>query len=282
MSRLETILNALKRFYGALPPPPRDPFTLFVWEVLSVHSTPRKRDAALAALKRIRALTPDAMWRAPQKKLEQSVALAGPYTENRLQALRTGVDLFRRSPRLPAVIRGPLPAARRALKPFPQLGETGAHRMLLFAADHPILPVDARVSRVGRRLGYGEREPRFQEAGPVGIGRRWRRSCPPSVDAFRRAFLYLSHHGGATCTKATRTVGVPSAARLSGGTKTVAPLLIVVAEWLWVDGRLQSHSALAVTPSAVSDLLLRSVLTCSQDLLASAPRRLVQLIGRMA
>ena len=29
--------------------PPRDPFTLFVWEVLSVHSTPRKRDAALAA-----------------------------------------------------------------------------------------------------------------------------------------------------------------------------------------------------------------------------------------
>ena len=28
--------------------------------------------------------------------------------------------------------------------------------MLLFAADHAILPVDARVNRVGRRLGYGE------------------------------------------------------------------------------------------------------------------------------
>ena len=28
--------SALQRFYGALPPPPRDPFTLFVWEVLSV------------------------------------------------------------------------------------------------------------------------------------------------------------------------------------------------------------------------------------------------------
>ena len=38
--------------------PPRDPFTLFVWEVLSGHSTPRKRDAALASLKRARALTP--------------------------------------------------------------------------------------------------------------------------------------------------------------------------------------------------------------------------------
>jgi hypothetical protein len=74
VSRLEALLNALQKFYGALPPPPRDPFTLFVWEVLSVHSTPRKRDAALAALKRIPALTPDAMRRAPQKKLEQSPA----------------------------------------------------------------------------------------------------------------------------------------------------------------------------------------------------------------
>src|SRR5213078_1759780 len=156
MSRLDTLIDALQKFYGALPSPPRDPFGLFVWEVLSVHSTPRKRDAALGALKRIRALTPDAMWRAPQKKLAESVALTGPYLENRLRALRIGVDLFRRSPTLPAIIKGPLPAARRALKPLPQLGETGAHRMLLFAADHAILPVDARVSRVGRRLGYGQ------------------------------------------------------------------------------------------------------------------------------
>src|SRR5437867_12918679 len=123
MSRLDTLIDALQKFYGALPSPPRDPFGLFVWEVLSVHSTPRKRDAALGALRRIRALTPDAMWRAPQKKLEESVALAGPYSEQRLRALRTGVDLFRRSPSLPAVIRGPLAAARRALKPLPQLGE---------------------------------------------------------------------------------------------------------------------------------------------------------------
>src|SRR6476661_8643024 len=104
--KLERMLGHLQKFYGALPRPPRDPFTLFVWEVLSVHSTPRKRDAALTALKRIPALTPDAMWRAPKKKLDESVGLAGPYREQRLQALRTGVELFRRSPNLPATIRG--------------------------------------------------------------------------------------------------------------------------------------------------------------------------------
>jgi len=200
VSRLEGLLNALQRFYGALPTPPRDPFTLFVWEVLSVHSTPRKRDAAMAALKRIRALTPDAMWRAPQKKLDQSVRLAGPYAENRLQALRTGVDLFRRSPNLPAIIRGPLPAARRALKPLPQLGEAGAHRVLLFAADHPVLPVDARVNRVGRRLGYGDGGGEFRKQARS-VQDALTRELPASVDAYRRAFLFLSHHGGATCTE---------------------------------------------------------------------------------
>ena len=206
------MLNALQKFYGVLPPPPRDPFTLFVWEVLSVHSTPRKRDAALAALKRIRALTPDAMWRAPQKKLEESVALAGPYLEKRLQALRTGVDLFRRSPNLPKMIRGPLPAARRALKPLPQLGETGAHRMLLFAADQAILPVDARVSRVGAAARVRRGGRRLQEAGALGPGRAARASCRASADAYRRAFLYLSHHGGATCTESRPALRGVSAA----------------------------------------------------------------------
>jgi endonuclease III len=195
------MLDRLQTFYGALPMPPRDPFTLFVWEVLSVHSTPRKRDAALAALRRIPALTPDSMWKAPQKKLEESARIAGPYAEQRLKALRTGVDVFRRTPKLPAVIRGPLPAARRALKGLPQMGEGGAYRMLLFAASHPVLPVDARVSRVARRLGFGEQLSDFTKTARsvrAAVGAR----LPPTPAAFQRAFVYLAHHGGATCTEA--------------------------------------------------------------------------------
>jgi endonuclease-3 len=201
VSRLERLLGELAPFYGRLAAPPADPFTLFVWEVLSAHSTPRKRDAALGALKRARALTPDAMSRVAQKKLEESVALAGPYLEQRLRALRIGVDVFRRTPDLPAVIRGPLAPARRALKGLPQMGDGGAYRMLLFAAGHPVLPVDARVSRVARRLGYGE--------GPGGFAKTARAiraavsgELPASSDAYRRAFTYLNHHGAATCTDA--------------------------------------------------------------------------------
>jgi endonuclease-3 len=200
MSRLTSMLEALRTFYGALPSPPREPFALFVWEALSVHSTPRKRDAALAALKRIRALTPDAMWRAPQQKLEESVALAGPYVEQRLRALRTGTERCRRQPDLLNVIRGPLPAARRALKGLPQMGEGGAYRMLLFAADHAVMPVDARVSRVGRRLGYGESMADFSKTARS-VREALSADLPSDLESYRAAFLYLSHHGGATCTE---------------------------------------------------------------------------------
>lgn len=194
------LVDRLRDFYGTLPAPPSDPFTLFVWEVLSAHSNPLKRDAALAALRRRRALTPDAMWRAPQKALEEAVALAGPYLEQRVKALKTGVDIFRRTPALPAIIRGPIAPARRALKGLPQMGEGGAYRMLLFAADHPVLPVDARVSRVARRLGYGEAHQEFAKTARS-IREAVAAQMPDDAAAYKRVFLYLHHHGAATCTE---------------------------------------------------------------------------------
>ena len=200
-SRLERLIDALKGFYGALPAPPSDPFQLFVWEVLSVHSTPHKRDAAMAALKRNRALTPDAMWKVAQKKLEDSLRLAGPYLEQRVNALRTGVDIFRRAPTLPKVIRGPLPAARKALKGMPQMGEGGAYRMLLFTADHPVMPVDARVNRVACRLGYGPKQSTFSKTARA-VREAVAAELPNTLAAYRRTYIYLDHHGAATCTEA--------------------------------------------------------------------------------
>lgn len=200
MSRLERLIDRLNAFYGTLPTPPSDPFQLFVWEMLSVHASPHKRDAAMAALKRNRALTPDAMWKAAHKKLEDSVRLAGPYLEQRLATLRTGVDIFRRSPNLPKTIRGPLPAARKALKDLPRMGEGGAYRMLLFAADHNVMPVDARVSRVASRLGYGERQPSFSKTARS-IREAVASELPANLDVYRRTYLYFDHHGAATCTE---------------------------------------------------------------------------------
>ena len=200
MSRLERLVGQLREFYGLLPTPPSDPFQLFVWEILSHQSTPQQRNSAITSLKRNLALTPDSMSKVAPKKLEESVKLAGPYGEQRLHALRTGVDIFRRTPKLPSIIRGPITSARRALKGLPQMGEGGAYRMLLFAADQPVLPVDARVSRVARRLGYGDTQGDFAKTARS-VRDAVSNELPPDIEAYQRAFLYLSHHGAATCTE---------------------------------------------------------------------------------
>ena len=199
MTRLESVIEALREFYGPLPMPPRDPFGCFVWEVLSVHSTPWKRDAAFSALKRIPALTPDAMARAPQKKLEDSVALAGPYLEQRLQALKTGIGRFRRSPALPVAIRAPLRRARRALAGLPQMNDGGAHRMLLFGGGHAIFAIDATITRVVHRLTCGDQRRALPSDARV-MRKALAGELHGDVDALCRAVVYLSHHGAATCT----------------------------------------------------------------------------------
>jgi endonuclease III len=209
---LSGVVEALRQFYGRLAEPPRDPFAYFVWEVLSAESVPAKRDAAFTALKKIPALTPDAIRRAPPARLEAAIALAGPYREQRLQALRGGVDSFRRTPTLAAVIRGPLPAARRALRAFPHLGEPGARRMLLFAASRRVLPVDARIARVAARLGFGAiTQDLTRQARSV--QRRLTRELPSDLDRLREMVLYLSHHGSITCAERDPHCGICPLAR---------------------------------------------------------------------
>jgi endonuclease III len=217
--RLRTQVVELQRFYGILPMPPGDPFTLFAWEVLALKTLPAGRDAALAALRRAHILTPDAVVRAPRAALEAAVAAAGPSRELRLDALRVGAEIFRRNRTLPAVIRGPLSGARRSLRLLRQLDAAGAHRMLLFAGEHAIVPADPRVLRVAARLGYlsVEKQPvrraRRQLAALLGADR----------DVLRHAAVYLSHHGALTCTErephcrvCPLAVECPSAPQASG------------------------------------------------------------------
>ena len=183
-SRIERIVGELKAFYGLLPTPPSDAFMLFVWDVLSFQAPPLKRDAAFGALKRNPSLTPDSMEKVAPKKLEQSVALCGSYSEQRIRALKAGIHVFQRNPELSATIRGPLAEAQEALSTLPHMGEGGADRMLLFAGDRLVFPMDAGVWRLVRRLGYDDVPDR---------------ELPETLDAYRHASMYLSHHAAATC-----------------------------------------------------------------------------------
>jgi endonuclease III len=200
-SRLTTAdwLPRLERFYGHLPSPPSDAFAFYVWEVLSVHAMPARRDAAMTALRKIPALTPDAMAKAAPKKLEDAVTLAGPYREERLRALRAGIDAFRRNRSLGSDLRGPLHAASIAVASVPHLTAAGGERMLLFAGHHPIVPGDPAHARVVIRLGLGQASDESTRARAAldefGAG------LATDIDVIRRAAVYFVHHGWTTCTE---------------------------------------------------------------------------------
>jgi endonuclease III len=203
VTRLEQLIAKLRKHYGPVAEPPSDAFVLLVWEALSWHSTPEKRDAALKALERLRALTPDAMGRAPRAKLDAIVAAAGPYALQRLQALRRVVETFRERPNLPAVLKGPMPTALKSLKGLTQMGgDSGAYRMLLFAGDHPVLPVNAAVERTARRLGYGAGSARDFRQSAKNVRDAVARELPATSAAHRTAYVYLAHHGVTICKQA--------------------------------------------------------------------------------
>lgn len=207
---LRFIVAGLKRFYGPLQPPPRDPFALYVWEILSSRTTPSRRDAAFAALRRIPALTPDAVKRAPRAKLEAAVALAGALSDQRLEAMLRAAESLRRAPDLRDRLRGSMLGVRRALRELPQVGDGWAQRMLMGLAPRAIVPRDAGVARVLNRVGLlgqspdVEEDARAVEVLPVSVTRSAARALgmafSPSADLLRDAFFHIAHHATVSCT----------------------------------------------------------------------------------
>ena len=89
-------LEALRAFYGPLPAPPGDVFACAVWELLSAHAFPVRRDQAWQALRRLPALTPDSLFRTSTKTLQEAVGLAGGSADERVDRLRAVAGEIRR------------------------------------------------------------------------------------------------------------------------------------------------------------------------------------------
>jgi endonuclease III len=199
---LASTLDDLKRFYGPQPEAPHDAFAFYVWHVLGQRTTPARRDAALAALKRIPALTPDSVWRAARAKLHDAVAHAGPPDE-RLHALMAGVEVFRHDRELDDRLRGPMLSARRATQRLERpLGQVGAQWLLLAAGRHPVLPRDRGLGRIAIRLGVVPPAAADAPGAQMRAVRAVAAMLPRDAPLLEMAMLYLSHHANVTCTAA--------------------------------------------------------------------------------
>ncbi len=193
------MIRTLREFYGLQPTPPSDLFHFLLSEVLSEHALPARRDLAWQALRRIPALTPDAVSRAPAKELLEAIGIAGPRRDDKLERIRVIVGEFKRHrDQLSGnsfTSAGALQAARALRRLEHAVPAVGA-RAMLFAGGRIVLPVDDDVHRVVSRL-MGD--PTNRRRGTV---RRWlAEKVPTDAASYREAIIYLRHHAQHTCLK---------------------------------------------------------------------------------
>jgi endonuclease III len=202
---MREVLAALGEFYGPLAAPPHDLFGFVVWEVLSARTQPSRRDLAWLALKRLPALTPDAMFRASKTDLQGALAML-PGREERIDGLRAASGHLRRHRDLGRVVTGPLRRAVRGLAEVPAITDAARLRALLFVGGHPVAPADEDVTRVLARLH------RLHDPRPSAVRRaaraRLAADCDRQIEILRLAAVVLAHHAGHACAETGPHCGV--------------------------------------------------------------------------
>ena len=202
-------IQRLREFYGLLPTPPADLFQFFLWEILSRDAIPARRDLAWLALKRIPALTPDAIARTKAGDLLDAIGQAGPYRDDRLDVMRAVVGEFKRhrdEMRDADDTSAGLRRAARPLKRLTPLDVSVRRRALLFAAGFMVMPVDDEIARVVNRLSGAEAivpagtERPHDRRRAQRAARRWLVDrLPRQIETYQATALYLRHHAQHTC-----------------------------------------------------------------------------------
>lgn len=192
-------IRRLREHYGRPErPPTADPFELILLENAAYLASPAKRRDAFAALKETVGTSPAALLKAARPALER-VTARGILKETfaaklrecaRIAAEDLGGDLG-------AIVRGPLDAAKRALRRFPGIGEPGAEKVLLFAGRHALLAPDSNALRVLVRVGHVREDESYSKT--YAAARFAADGLPQTVAAFQEAHLLLQQHGRTLC-----------------------------------------------------------------------------------
>jgi endonuclease III len=192
-------VRRLREHYGPpARPPTSDPFELILLENVAYLAPPARRREALAQLRRTVGTRPSAILAARQGLLE-SVTSHGILPETFAAKLRecARIALERFDGDLHAPIKGPLGAAKRALRSFPGIGEPGAEKILLFTGRHALLAPESNGLRVLVRLGLVREQKSY--AGTYAASRQLGKDLPADTGAVLEAHLLLQQHGRTLC-----------------------------------------------------------------------------------
>jgi endonuclease-3 len=99
---------------------------------------------------------------------------------------------------LEQILKLPYAQAKKALKQFPNIGDPGAEKILMFCGASPGLPLEWNGLRVLTRVGYGRWQKNYAAA-YRSVQEALKPELPRKAEAIAHAHLLLRQHGKEIC-----------------------------------------------------------------------------------
>lgn len=201
-TRLIEILSLLRRQHG-MPdlPPARGPFELILWENACYLLPDERRREVFEGLRAQVGLTPAAILAANRDLLLRLATRGGMRPETRvfrwLEIARICRGQFDSD--LSRILALPWDQAKRALRQFPNIGDPGAEKILMFCGAAPGLPLESNGLRVLIRIGYGREHLRNYGRMYKSVQEAVAGELPKGASKLAEAHLLLRHHGKEVC-----------------------------------------------------------------------------------
>lgn len=202
MANLKKILSLLRRQYGPpVLPPAKGPFELVLWENACYLLPDDRRREVLEGLRKEVGLTPQAILEADRDVLLFWATRGGMRPEVRvfrwLEIARICRDQFGGD--LERILSQPYAQAKRALKQFPNIGDPGAEKILMYCGAAPGLPLEWNGLRVLTRVGYGREHVRNYGQTYKSVQDSLASEIPTNPAKLAQAHLLLRQHGKEVC-----------------------------------------------------------------------------------
>lgn len=199
--RLQEIVAGLEKLYGKPAPfPTSDPWELILRENAAYLVDDATRDDVFRSLKSRVGLSPDVLLGVPYERIVEAIRKGGMRPPERAKKLLDAAEIAREMglAELRRLAKQGGPAARKALKRFPGIGEPGADKLLLAAGGAVTLAPDSNGLRVLARLGYAKEDRNYTKT-----YRSAAEAVAPELPA-EKTWLVAAHqllrrHGQETC-----------------------------------------------------------------------------------
>ena len=201
MLDFKKLITGLQRQYGEPKlPPAKGPFELVMWENACYLLPDARRTAVFEGLRKQVGLTPKAILHADANILLGLATMGGMRPQVRVFRWQeiARITLSQFDGDLDQILKLPYVPAKKALKQFPNIGDPGAEKILMFCGSSTGLPLEWNGLRVLTRLGYGRADKNYAKA-YRSVQEAIKGELPRKAKDMAIAHLLLRQHGKELC-----------------------------------------------------------------------------------